>query len=199
MASLRKRYYQAFQNCDNMKQKRYCLAFVFTVAILLSSLLTSLANCDEPLVEATVALGPEYFYQSEYWWIRNVTGGSTISIDISVQSGHSVDFYIERGTNGERVFEKNDFQTLQDNWVVPDTGDYSCNLDNSEYGSTTSQVRILIQKIEAQGGGFDPLPVVIVAIVVVIALLAALLIIRTRKQPPLPPLPATGELPPPPP
>lgn len=183
-----------------MKQKRHYLAFAVTVTILMASLLANHANCDEPLVDSTVTLGPEYSNSSRYWWVYNITGGSTVSIDISVQSGTHVDFYIKRGTNGQRVFERNDFQTLQDNWVVPNTGDYSCNLDNSNYGYQTSEVRVLIQKTGAQGGGFDLLTVVVVAVVVVvIVLLAALLIIRMRKQPQPPPTPDTEELPPPPP
>jgi hypothetical protein len=178
-----------------MKKNQYYLAFVLMVAILLSSSLTNLANCVEPLVNSTVTLGPEYSNSSRYWWI-NVTGGSTVSIDIVVQSGTHVDFYIKRGTNGERVYEKSDFESLHDNWVVPDDGRYSCNLDNSNYGYRTSEVSVLLQQSAGQGGGFDPLPAVVVVIVVLVVLVSAFLIIRMRNQSPLPPPP---EEPPPPP
>lgn len=179
-----------------MKKKQHYLAFVLMVAILLSSSLTNLANCVEPLVNSTVTLGPEYSNSSEYWWIE-VTGGSTVSIDMSVQSGTHVDFYIKRGTNGERVYEKSDFTILQDNWVVPDTGRYSCNLDNSNYGYRTSEVHVLLQQTEGQGGGSDPLPIVAVVIILLVVLISVFLVIRMRKQPLLPPPPEEPPRPPP--
>jgi hypothetical protein len=178
-----------------MKHIRSYLTLAVTLAILLSCLFVNLVGCDEAFVNSSVTLGPGYANHDKYWWIYNIDAGTTISIDITLQSGAHVVFYIKRGTNGERVYERNDLTTLHDTWVVPDTGNYICTVDNGGYGSQTSEVNVLIQKAASGGGGgFDPLPAVVIAIIILIALVSAFFILRMRNQPPPP-----SEAPPPPP
>lgn len=172
-----------------MKQKNILVA---TAAILLFSALVSNVYCYEVVLDANFTLGPEYAQQSELWH-RDLTAGTNISINITVQSDHTVSFFIDRQTNGEKVYEQNDFQTLQDQWIVPDTQEYRLNINNYG-GANTSTVHILIQRVEGQGDGLDIFPALIALAIIIVATITAIMILQMRKKTALPPPP-----PPPPP
>jgi hypothetical protein len=169
------------------------LAVVGLLSVVLCTYFVGFGYCETTFVDDQVTL--TMFGEKSYF--VSLTSGSTVSINISVLAGGSIDFGIYNSTQGANsIFARQDVRFVQEQWTAPyaDTFEFYITI----YGSS-STIRTVIRSGGGTpgGGGFDPLPIVVVVIVVLVVLISAFLIVRMRRQPPLPPPPE--EQPPPPP
>lgn len=160
------------------------LALVSLIALILVGLLFGLVFAQGTIADETVTLdvdGKNY---------RNISlaEGTNVTIDISVQSGDSIYFTIWYHDQDQYLYGRLYVTSVQTQWTAPSTDAY----DFYVRSAGTSTVHVMIRA--GEGGGFDPLPIVVVALVLVAVFASAFFILRLRKQSALPPPP-----PPPPP
>lgn len=162
-----------------MKRK---LALVTIIAIILSSLLINQVYCDEVIVDEVVTFEGDYPIWPKYWCV-SLDGGSNVSIDISLQTGDSLDFTIV-SIIGKGMYRSYDFQSLQTQWTAPYTDTFHFTIWSHQFSAARVTIRIVGGQVARW---FDMLQVGSTLAVIVVVAFIALMIIRRWKKLILPP------------